>query len=627
MTKIHFTGDTEGLKKGITYMKKDYDLSVDEEGIPVKLTKKAGQDTLSISFDGEKGEIIYTTTSNFFRQLALWLVNYNRSQSFYKEEKTYFDKTGAMIDVSRNAVLTLDTMKEFLRQMAKLGLNLAMLYTEDTFEVKDYPYFGYLRGRYTKDELKELDNYAYHLGIEMVPCIQTLGHLHQVLQYGTHQDIQDTSDVLLVGEPKTYDFLEHIIREATEPFRSERIHIGMDEAFGVGTGRYKQLNGEKDTFAIMNKHVRKVTEITEKLGLESMLWSDMYFRAGSKTGDYYDLDVQVPKEVIEGIPHIDMVFWDYYHEDQNAYKTYLEKHMEMKQKVVFAGGVWTWNGISPNYGKTVETTKAGLAACKELGIKEVFATMWGDDGSETPIMTALPGLQVFADLSYREKVDEELCDEISEFNTGYSFQDFYLLNELDETPGVGTHNLELAAPSKVLLWQDPLLGRFDKGIKGLGLNEHYKELSEKLKCAGENDKGKYKELFEFYSRLARVLSVKAEFGLSLKSAYDESDRSKLSSLLFAAEKLTEDLEALRLLHQAVWMTYYKPFGWEVLDIRYGGIIARVKTVTLRLSAYLNNELDKLEELEEERLADPSQKFNIGRGEYQTIVTTSRLSGL
>ena len=49
------------------------------------------------------------------------------------------------------------------------------------------------------------------------------------------------------------------------------------------------------------------------------------------------------------------------------------------------------------------------------------------------------------------------------------------------------------------------------------------------------------------------------------------------------------------------MTYNKPFGWEVHDIRYGGMMARFETVQLRLGAYLDGSLERIEELEEERL--------------------------
>ena len=48
---------------------------------------------------------------------------------------------------------------------------------------------------------------------------------------------------------------------------------------------------------------------------------------------------------------------------------------------------------------------------------------------------------------------------------------------------------------------------------------------------------------------------------------------------------------------------YKPFGWEVLDLRYGGTIARLETMHQRLIAYLdtdNTSTIKLEELEVEQ---------------------------
>lgn len=622
---IHLTGDLNQLKKGISHIRQYWGIDITDKGTPLTVSFKPGQSDLKISFDGTKGYIQCGTVNSFFRAFNRWLVLYKKGQPFSYVEKMQFEKSGTMIDASRNAVMNVAGTKEFLRQMAAMGLNLAMLYTEDTYEVPDYPYFGYFRGRYTKEEIKELDDYANDLGIEMIPCIQTLGHLYQVLQHGTHSSIQDTSDVLLVGEEQTYAFLEKIIKAASEPFRSNRIHIGMDEAFGVGTGRYKQLNGERDTFAIMNEHVKKVTEITEKLGLESMMWSDMYFRAGSKTGDYYDTESQVPEQIIEEIPNVDMVFWDYYHEDKAAYTNYLKKHIDMKQKVIFAGGVWTWNGIAPNYGKSIETTKAGLSAAKDLKISEVFATMWGDDGGETPILSAFPGLLIFAELSYTDTIDYAILNDVSAFNTGVTFDEFMLLNELDETPGVVKDNITTSAGSKVLLWQDPLLGRYDKNIEGLDLNSHYKQLAGKL--APLSEKGKYRELFAFYTQLAAVLSTRAEFGVKLKEAYNQQDRSELGKLMAVAAWLQKEHEELRLLHRKVWMFYNKPFGWEVLDIRYGGIIARLQTVEDRLRSYLSGELDRLEELEEERLKGPAGKGMIGRGLYTDISTTSKLSGV
>ena len=61
------------------------------------------------------------------------------------------------VDCSRNSVMTVDALKEWIDIISDLGYNHLMLYTEDTYEVEGHPYFGYARGRYSKAELKELN--------------------------------------------------------------------------------------------------------------------------------------------------------------------------------------------------------------------------------------------------------------------------------------------------------------------------------------------------------------------------------------------------------------------------------------------------------------------------------------
>ena len=60
-----------------------------------------------------------------------------------------------MLDVSRNGVMKVEKVKEFVDYVKLFGYNSLMLYTEDTYEIEGEPYFGYLRGRYSKEELKE----------------------------------------------------------------------------------------------------------------------------------------------------------------------------------------------------------------------------------------------------------------------------------------------------------------------------------------------------------------------------------------------------------------------------------------------------------------------------------------
>ena len=124
------------------------------------------------------------------------------------DQERHFASCGAMIDMSRNGVFTVDAVKRTLDRMACLGMNVLMLYTEDTYEVPEYPRLGYLRGRYSQSDLKAIDDYADALGIELVPCIQTLGHMQQFLQWPENGVLSDQPDVLLADDEAAYRLIE-----------------------------------------------------------------------------------------------------------------------------------------------------------------------------------------------------------------------------------------------------------------------------------------------------------------------------------------------------------------------------------------------------------------------------------
>jgi N-acetyl-beta-hexosaminidase len=220
--------------------------------------------------------------------------------------------------------------------MAVMGLNMMMLYMEDTYEVPGRPYFGYMRGRYSYDELKECDDYANMFGIEIIPCIQTLAHLEQVLKWNYANNMKDTSDILLAECDETYHFIEEMIKAASAPFRSKRIHLGMDEAHNLGLGRYLDKHGYKRRFDIMGSHLNKVKEITDKYGLKPMIWSDMYFRAASENGDYYDEKAEITQELADTVPKgVQLVYWDYYHDDEQFYRNFIKLHEKFGSKPIF----------------------------------------------------------------------------------------------------------------------------------------------------------------------------------------------------------------------------------------------------------------------------------------------------
>ena len=145
-------------------------------------------------------------------------------------------RLGALIDCSRNCVYTVDALKKFIDILADIGYDYLQLYTEDRFDIGDPP-FGYLRGRYNVAEIKELDGYASARGIELIPFIQTLGHLKGVTRWWAYSDICDTGNILLAGEEKTYALIDKMFAACAEMYTSRNINIGMDEADMVGLGK------------------------------------------------------------------------------------------------------------------------------------------------------------------------------------------------------------------------------------------------------------------------------------------------------------------------------------------------------------------------------------------------------
>ena len=296
-----------------------------------------------------------------YRALSL-LRQHWAEDAFCIEETPCFETAGMMFDVSRNAVLQPDTLRFFLRKMAMMGLNLGMMYTEDTYEVPGQPYFGYQRGRYSADELRALDDYADMLGIELCPCIQTLGHLNRALHWPALAHLKDNEEVLLADDAQTYAFLEELIAAAAAPYRSKRIHIGMDEAHGIGLGAHLRRHGYEDPHTIIRRHLSRVLEITRRHGLSAMMWSDMYFRPDSPTDGYYDSGMPSAEAVAAVPPDVTLVYWDYYHETEQEYTDMLQKHAALPAPTVFAGGIWTWCGPAPDYAKTLAAAVPALTA-------------------------------------------------------------------------------------------------------------------------------------------------------------------------------------------------------------------------------------------------------------------------
>lgn len=502
-----------------------------------------------------------------------------------------FRRFGVMLDCSRNAVMNLPTLKKWIDLTADMGYNTLLLYIEDTYEVDNQPYFGHLRGRYSQKELKEIDDYAFQKGMEVIPCIQTLAHLNAIFRWPQYQKIRDCDDILMAGDETVYALIEDMFSTLKKCFRSNMVNIGMDEAHMLGRGQYQTKNGLKDRSEILVDHLAKVAEIAAKKGLEVTMWGDMFFRLASG-GDYYVNEIHVSDELKAKIPsNANLIYWDYYSSDKNRYDTQIRLHSAIKEDIWFAGGLWSWTGFAPHNVYSIECTTAALASCIENNVQNVFLTMWGDNGAECSKFSCLPSLYYSAEYA-KGNTDMAAIKKGFEEKYGIPFDSFMLLDLL------GTPNESKVEPynlDKYMMYNDCFMGIFDSTVRD-GDAASYAACAQKL--AALKDEPNWGYLFRTMETLCDVLAIKIEIGVKTRKAYLAKDKKALAALVEDYGKLITRIDAFYDAFRSQWEKENKPHGFDVQDLRLGGLYRRVWHCKSRLQQYVDGALDRIEELEE-----------------------------
>lgn len=566
------------FRAGLAELQADYKFSLNGKTV---LTAEHGQPC--VARDGGGFVIRYIHKSEFYRgflQLLNGRINVSGSRAF--------NRLCAMVDCSRNAVMNISALKRLIRVLAVAGYDGLELYTEDTYAVDGEPFFGYMRGAYTREEIKELDRYAHIFGIELIPCIQTLAHLNGITRWERFKPLIDCNDILLAGDEETYGLIDKMFASAAEWFTSRKVHIGMDEAHMVGLGAYLDKNGYKNRFEILLNHLKRVLGIAEKYGFECKMWSDMFFRL-LKEGRYEPPE-SFPESVKKSIPeNVTLEYWDYYPNDGTRYEKMLAAHKSLGGRVSFACGAWRWNSFTPSNKMSVNRNKLAFKACEKFGVEEVTLTLWGDDGGECPTFATLPAIAATANLAYGDKNCEEGVKALS----GLSFEDFSVL-ELADNPAGSDGRFFGGNFTKVFLYNDLLCGIYDYCVKPQ-YKKAFVRAAERCREVAKRS-GEYAYLFRSAGALFSLVGQKYDLGVRLREAYKKDDRQELASL---SEEITKTVALLDKFYRGFkkqWNTENKPFGFEVQDIRLGGLRLRLLHCREVIKDYLGGKTQDIPEL-------------------------------
>lgn len=587
----------KNVVSAITNLIGNYGFDLSENGVKVNFVNNSNE--VKFVYQNDQLTIYTKQNSQIFWALKEFSDLFSDglpANGYQKAYNTKFDDLTYMLDCSRNAVYKLPTIKKVISQLAVSGYNSFMLYTEDTFKLEDYPYFGYLRNPFTKEDIKEIDEYCKQYSIELIPCIQTLGHFGQLIRYPSMANLFDIGEVLLVGEEETYKFIESMIKTCAKYFSSRKINIGMDEAYMLGRGKYLDKNGYHTRYEIMEKHLKVVNQICAKYGFKPMMWSDMFFSL-TLVGDFNEkADNETLRNVVP--PEIELIYWDYYHLDKQDYNQMMAKHKVFNNKLCFATGAWKWLGFTPDNAFSFKAMEESAKACQENGIGHYIVTGWGDNGAETSCFAVMPAIYYAGYINYHDyKIDKAFEKAFNSF-ANMPLKDFLTI---DLANRITTHNdlNEKNSANKYLLFNDILLGTLDtiieRGQKDL-YNKHAKVLHKVAKTAGE-----WAYIFKTQEELCKVLAVKCELGLDLREAYQKGDKQKLAELLEDVKKLYKLVDKFYDTFNYQWHLEAKPNGFDVQDVRIGALKQRIIATKTKLENYLSGKIDSIDELNEELL--------------------------
>ena len=231
------------------------------------------------------------------------------------EDSPKFAYRGFMLDVARTWIST-DKVKRYIDLMSYLKLNKLHFHLTDDegwrIEIKSHPELAQIGGfrggdspvfprygkfdekwggYYTQQELKDIVAYAAQRNIEIIPEIDMPGHskalgaIYPEILCNYTPDKSRTNgleirNVWCAAKESNYALIDDIIREMSDIFTSDFIHIGGDEVNMEqwrkcpDCQKLKTNKGLENEKQIEDYFIARVTEILTKYGKKPAVWNE-----------------------------------------------------------------------------------------------------------------------------------------------------------------------------------------------------------------------------------------------------------------------------------------------------------------------------------------------------------------
>ena len=573
--------------------------SVGEEGVKV-IVKKADND-LRIEFNKNDICLYYSTLPEFCLGVSYCVQFFGKENYVLKRSKNF--PIGLMKCCTQNAKPKIQTVKDLIKVIALLGYDYLILSVEDMFEISGLDYLGSFKAKFDNKEIQEIDEYAKLFGIEVIAGIQTLCPMSGTRSRDAFVGIMGNTDTLFVGEDKTYQFIERLIKFCSEAFSSKKIHLGMEICENIRAGAYFNKFGYSSYADIFSEHIDNVIKIALKYSFSPFVWADnlfyCYLGINAKNG-YLNIDKKTFSEDLNK-KFSDKVKWvlrAYPKFKDSAFMSATETLKNLTDDFCFASDAYTGIGFSPLNTLGQQVADKIMQLNQSVGEKSFTLVLSDENGSECSVFSALATCLFASEKAYGNDINLNYLNDRAKSLFGLSFSELNML----ELPNVTPNNEQnsVVNPSKYLFYNDPLLGIFDAHTYPK-LENVYHNHYENIKKINIQ-KTKFRYLFDVAAELCAFLEKKSVLGLKITNFYLKNDRKALKKI---AEKtiptLILSLDRFYKVFKYAWEKENHTTGFEITDVRIGGVKERLLRTSERINAFLSGKTDKIEELEQPRL--------------------------
>ncbi len=483
------------------------------------------------------------------------------------EDAPDLEMRGILIDISRGKVPTLATLEGIVDFMVGMKLNLLMLYTEHVFQFRRHPLIGRDASPMSASELRELDGYAAERHVELVPTLQSLGHMQHILRHPRYAGLAESEKKWSISPAleESYAFLDELYSEYLGNFRSHWFNANCDEPVDLGKGRSKEWAEKRGLGAVFAAHLERVRTLAAKHGKRTMAWAD------------------VVHEHPDAIPHLarDLVLIDWWYEARHDFDR-VRVFRDHGIPFLAAAGTSSWNCLFPRATNALANIRGYADAAKRHGALGLITTDWGDNGNYNLLGNSIYPFAFGAQAAWgRTDLDPDsfnraFSSQLFADSTGFAGRLYRRVGALHQTGFDHFNN----SPLKSLYFDDLTAPKFTHKVKPRVLKATLVKLVE-ARADFDREGGKLAAREEERAELGFALEasiVAARKGLAgaryLTLMADAKARARGRNEALASElaRLASEQVRLKRLHHKLWLARNRRSNFEITASYYDGSI-------------------------------------------------------